>query len=246
MGRRGPKPVDMGTLNVWEFEWYKAFHLLRDGVQLPPSVTPPPLFNRERLRTRLRQLQRMTAKQFWAELRSQAGKNWRPPTRVDWLWAEWEKDREIAQLRWYLEPREIPMRAERSKVWNALIRARTFRAVRGACERWRRLPDVRVKGFACFADHVQTNAKQFLAMKRNKRFPRSAYAADSRLEYLARGMAGVLVGVSPMTAIERLRNMEHGRGGSLRGKTSKRCTCWRCEIENWNEALEIIRKEYEL
>ena len=37
MGKRGPKPVDMRKLNVWEFEWYKALHLPRDGTQLRPD-----------------------------------------------------------------------------------------------------------------------------------------------------------------------------------------------------------------
>jgi len=41
MGKRGPKPVEYGLLNVWEFEFYKAFHLLRDGYALPARQRPP-------------------------------------------------------------------------------------------------------------------------------------------------------------------------------------------------------------
>src|SRR5688572_13657453 len=41
MGRRGPKPVHIGNLHAWEFEWYKALHLLREGTQLPEPPRPP-------------------------------------------------------------------------------------------------------------------------------------------------------------------------------------------------------------
>src|SRR2546426_6834451 len=34
MRRRGRKPIDIKLLTVWEFEWYKALHLLRDRTQL--------------------------------------------------------------------------------------------------------------------------------------------------------------------------------------------------------------------
>jgi hypothetical protein len=79
-----------------------------------------------------------------------------------------------------------------------------------------------------FPDHVVANAGQFLSMKQNKRFPTSAYGDNVRVEYLARGMAGVMVGISPMTAIERLRNMNHGAGGPLWDENEQHCRCWRC------------------
>jgi len=34
-------------------------------------------------------------------------------------------------------------------------------------------------------DHVRSNAAQFIAMKRNERFPKSDYGDDSRIEFLA-------------------------------------------------------------
>jgi hypothetical protein len=54
--------------------------------------------------------------------------------------------------------------------------------------------------------------------------------------YLARGMAGVMADVSPMTGIERLRNMKHRRGGPFWSQREQRCGCWRCvgrEVEGW-------------
>ncbi|HMK31130.1 MAG TPA: hypothetical protein VK473_15715 [Terriglobales bacterium] len=50
------------------------------------------------------------------------------------------------------------------------------------------------------------------------------------MDYLARGMSGVMVGVSPMTAIERLRNMKHGPNGPMWSEIDKKCSCWRCSL----------------
>lgn len=240
MGRRGPKPVHMGTLNTWEFEWYKAFHLLRDGIQLPTVEAQPAILTPREVESRMHWLQQVTIEKYWAELRREAGKPFRPPNSIEREWAESERHREIFNLQ-LLKPKEIYARAERREIWNALIRARTLPALRKACQRWERLADVREKGFQCFSAHVVANGKQFLWMKRNQRFPRSA--DDSRVEYLARGMAGLMVGVSPMTAIERLRNMRHDPEGPLWDERARQCGCWRCSIERFHKVEEFIPKE---
>jgi hypothetical protein len=79
-------------------------------------------------------------------------------------------------------------------------------------------------------------------MKRNPRFPRSAYADESRLEYLARGMAGVICEVSPVTAIERLRRMKHTVSGPLWNEGKKLCECWRCERHRWRETYRHLER----
>jgi hypothetical protein len=105
-----------------------------------------------------------------------------------------------------------------------------------------------------FTEHVEQNAAHFLSMKRNTRFPRSSYRDDARMDYLGRGMAGVLVGVSPMTAIERLRNMKHAPGGPLwvthQGdhalpEREQHCGCWRCTKKNWNNISKLSQRGYE-
>jgi hypothetical protein len=105
-----------------------------------------------------------------------------------------------------------------------------------------------------FPEHVVQNVAQFLSMKRNKRFPRSTYADAARVDYLSRGMAGVLVGVSPMTAIERLRNMKHAAGGPLwvsrQGncvlpENEQHCGCWRCAKKNWSNITKLTQRGYE-
>jgi hypothetical protein len=62
------------------------------------------------------------------------------------------------------------------------------------------------------------------------------------LEYLARGMAGIMANVSPMTAIERLRNMKHTEGGPLwkeEPNERKYCNCWRCGIDRSRPAYRV-------
>jgi len=105
-----------------------------------------------------------------------------------------------------------------------------------------------------FPGHVLENAAQFLSMKCNKRFPRSKYSHDARIDYFARGMAGVLAGRSAMTGIERLRNMKHGPGGPLwvtreanylLPEGQQYCGCWRCRNRNWNNMAELGQTGYE-
>jgi len=246
MGKRGPKPVDMGLLNMWEFEWYKAFHLLREGTQLPTGSTPPPNLNPAELRAFIRRLEQMSAEEYWFTRRRVASKLGQKvnlsrtrPMQVEREWAEREKAQEIFELRYYLEPKRIHARAERREIWNDFIRARTLPALQEACECWEHLPDVRAAGFTCYPAHILANPKRFLSMKRNRRFPRSSYSDDSRLEYLARGMAGVLGGVSPVTAIERLRNMKHATGGPLWKESEQHCDCWRCSRKRWSAFTRI-------
>ena len=256
MGKRGPKPPDFGLLMSWEFEFYKAFHLLRDGQLLPSNTPPPSGFKPPELRRVVEALKRMSPEVYWLTSRRVAnglGENvnlHKPPVSMDLAWAERQKAEEIFWLERTLNPPRVGAVAKRRKVWNDLFRANTYAALRKACGRWAQLPDLRCAGMTPFPQHVVQNAAQFLFMKRNKRFPRSNYGDESRLEYLARGMAGVLCGVSPMTSIERLRNMNHGSGGPfwtthhgdhVLASRDQYCACWRCRVMKPREIERLSR-----
>jgi len=246
MGKRGPKPVDMGLLNVWEFEWYKAFHVLRDGTPLPGShavTAPPPHISKVQIRSWIQRLKEMSEEEWLKTNRracatiseKEVSEIDGPIRDVDLEFARWEKADEIAELERYLNPRKIPAQNERRMLWANLVRARTAPALKKVCDEWASLPDVRAWGLTCYPAHILANMGEFLRMKRDVRFPKSESVTfdESRLEYLARGMAGVLVGVSPMTAIERLRNIKHTQGGPLWTKEPgglKYCKCWRCSL----------------
>jgi hypothetical protein len=208
----------------------------------------------------IQQLKSLSAEQYWLTSRRVAAELGvsvnlkRPPTQTDVRWAQQERDQEIYWLERELNPPHIAARTKRRKIWNDLVLANTYSALRKACGRWARLPDVRTGGLTCFPEHVLTNAAQFLAMKQNKRFPGSGYADNARLEYFSRGMAGVLSGRSPMTGIERLRNMKHDSNGPLwvsrhenhvLPKNEQYCGCWRCRIESSNRVGAITRTGYE-
>jgi hypothetical protein len=238
MGKRGPKSPDYGLLSVWEFEFYKAFHLLRDGNALPARQrTPVSGLTRSEASKFLTILKRLSAGDYYLATRKmtlefgQHPNLDRPPISVDIEWAESQRNEEIVWLERLLRP-----------------------DVRKVCGRWSRLPVVLGAGLTPFPDHVRTNAAQFLLMKRNKRFPKSAYGDDSRIEFLARGMAGIMVNLSPMTAVERLRNIKHEPGGPFwverDGNQSlprdrQHCSCWRCGINRGNELSKSMQGPFD-
>jgi hypothetical protein len=260
MGKRGPNPVDLGKLSLLEFEFYKAFHMLRDGVPLPPKYAPPMGLTPQEIREFLPQLKAMSPQQFWLTTKKTAAELDKPlnlqrrPTPTELKWAEQERDGEVQGLERQLRLPSIDARAARRKIWAELVRADSYSALRKVCGRWARLPDVRRRGMTSFPMHVVENAAQFLSMKQNKRFPRSDYGDDSRLEYLARGMAGVLCGVKAMTGIERLRNMKHDPSGPLwttcQGnyilpEREQYCRCWQCSIHRTNRVSKKTQTWYE-
>jgi len=258
MRKPGPKPVDMRLLDLWDCEFHKAFRSLRDGIGTKPL--PPSGFAKQELRSFIAQLKRMTPEHYWLTSRHLSAEMGnavnlaRPPLEVDRWWAEQERDNEIRCLERESHPPETKAQVSRRKVWDDLIKADTYAALRRVCGRWAQLPDVWRRGMTAFPDHVVQNAAQFLSMKRNKRFPRSTYSDDARIDYLARGMAGVLVGKSPLTGIERLRNMKHAPRGPLwvrrQGdyglpESEQHCGCWRCTAKNWNNVTQVSQTGYE-
>ncbi len=260
MGLRGPKPVEISLLTIWEFEFYKAFRLLRDGTSLPAKSSPPTGLTRQELRSFIGQLKQMAPEHYWrttqrltAEMGHPVNLS-RPPRIMDRWWAERQKEEEIHFLKMELHPPGVEAMDRRRKIWDDLIEADTYALLRKACGRWAQLSDVRGSGTTTFPRHIVRNAAAFLSMKQNPRFPRSTYSDDSRVDYLARGMAGVMCGVSPMTGLERLRNMKHDQNGPLwvtregdraLPKGEQRCGCWRCNVEKSSKVTQFAREGYE-
>jgi hypothetical protein len=246
MGKRGPKPVDSGLLLIWEFEFYKAFRLLRDGTQLPSDRYPKIGLTKSEAQKFLQVLKKMTPERFWRVSKRQESEMGfkvnlkKPSTQMDRWWAEQQLREEIRYLERALNPRPIHAMALRRAIWKNLVNAKSATAVKRACKKWKELPDVIGAGLTPFPEHVSNHADQFLKMKLNSRFPRSEYSDDARLLFLARGMAGAILGKSPLTAIEHLRNLKHNEKGPLWVESEKRCTCWRCLSEGprWEEVTQ--------
>jgi hypothetical protein len=243
---------------MWEFEWYKAFHMLRDGIAVPGTRAlgaAPMHISRVKIREWVRQLKEMDEEEYLTinDLACEkiSGEQHSHNTDdVTLWWARGQRESEIAELEKYLNPSKIPEEARRRELWKALWQATTVPTLKKLCDQWADLQDVRRQGLAVFPNHVLANANEFLRMKKDKRFPRSdsPLADEPRLEYLARGMAGIMANVSPMTGIERLRNMQHTEGGPLwRGtklpegnfaKGTESCQCWRCGLDRSRPAYK--------
>src|SRR5215470_4565495 len=156
MGTRGPKPVNLKLLSLWEFEFFKAFHLLKDGVPLPVKPLPPSGLSKADLRVFIDQLKRMSPEEYWFTSRHIAAASGerinlaRPPHSVDRWWAEQEKETEIDSLKRLLNPRPLQEQLSRRKIWDDLIQADSFSGLKKVCGRWARLPDVLASGSTVF------------------------------------------------------------------------------------------------
>ena len=251
VGKRGPKPVSLDMLLFWEQRWWRAFRELRDG---PLFAVEP--FIRAKRKRQLKALEKMTAQEFIRqEILDDSRSLLRGlPRQKPWLSnvdaAEAERERRIGFVRGRLRQRQ--KLAKRRAIWRALISASTPQALRRVCRRWARLSDVREANYRgrfhrrwarrygspkdsdpmdidtrwCSPDEVLAHATEFLAIKKDDRFPKKK--DDSRLDYLARGMAGVFARVSPLTGIRVLRNMKHVAGGPMWDDKSQCCACWHC------------------
>ena len=243
MAPSGRKPIDLQRLDHGDRQWFMAFHELREGLSLP--IRPLErwfTYEGDGAAQRVRQLERMNVAKYWADFLSHdpprsRRADWEPPplaahrAQVERLQKE-----ELAWLKQRFEPERILARSRGLKIWDALWRARTIPTLADACKRWIGLhheedwdhESLLPPGRNVYPVRILDHAKQFLAMERDRRFPRSEHANNSRRDYLARGMAGLDLGLSPLTAIERLRNLKHGPGGPLWYDHAHRCSCWRC------------------
>jgi hypothetical protein len=245
MGRRGPRPVDIGALHGWEYEWWKAFNHLRDGVELAEMLDPP--IEPGIVEARIHAIAASPIEAFFN--REPPPANYEPQKSGDpsprWLWeliAERLRQAEIRRLR-TMTPRDVRALEQRRQIWSALWKARTRRGIERACDQWSKLADVRGSGRDVFPAYVVAHVSTFLEITRSPYLPNRPGADESRIDYLARGMAGVMTGRSPMTSIQRLRTLKHHRLGPFWDPTIRRCRCWRCDIDAWRRADDAQQQQ---
>ena len=240
---RGRKRLNIQDLSFWEQEWLKSLQLLRDGWghgSVDPAEARLSRLSLTQMEELLDEFERQVPEQRVAE--KEHGRRLPPRKRKEWIFREGlEMGQDIAPLRRARLRKRFEI-AERCEIWKALWNARTYRQLFSACERWDKLPEIRGRnlktgrsyesGLGIFPDLVRKNASRFLSLRRDSRFPKSSWANDdSRLSFIAQGMAGVMIGISPRTAIHRLRTLKHGPGGKLWDENKKRCICTRCTTE---------------
>ncbi len=242
MAKRGRKPINFQQLDLWDAEWYLAFYRLCEGGELPLRTNQ--WWTRRQFNSgiseRLAMVKKMTLEEYWAYflLGERREPEWRvPPLSQNRQQAQKLRADDMADLTRLVDPTAIQHRQKGVEIWQALWQALSLPAVEKACRRWIAYgPD------AAFPTHLLAHKKPFLVMKRDPRFPRSEFADDARLTYLAAGMAGILTGISPQTAIHRLRTMQHATGGPLWNDHEyvQRCQCWRCDRERDVKVFDAI------
>lgn len=240
MATRGRQPIDFQQLDLWDAGWYLAFYRLREDGKLPLRTNQ--WWTRRQISfsmpERLVMLKGMSLEEYWAYVVADMPRraNWEPlPLASNREQATRMRADEIAGLTRWVDPTAIQHRQKGLEIWQALWQARTPVAVERACRRWIAFgPD------PAFPTLLRAKKTPFLAMKDAPRFPQSPGADDTRLSYLAAGMAGACLGISPLTAVQRVRTMKHLPGGPLWNENAQRCDCWRCDRQREMQAFDAI------
>jgi hypothetical protein len=120
------------------------------------------------------------------------------------------------------------------EVWQALVHsfeAEDAAGVRKACQRSKRWLNTEWKG-RDFVLLLVEKAEQFVRAKDDPFYPHAPHPSSDRkrVTFFARAMAGVSCGLSPSTAVGRLRKMKHGR----------ECRCVNCNSQHWQQLYETI------
>lgn len=206
MGKRGPAPISLNELMFWESEWYWVFHLLRGEL---PSYEQKLVGEavRKQLRAELAELEKSSPKDF---------------TQKEWV------PFRSGQIRWQLTRRKPLSEPE---VWRQLVQAQTAEQVRKACEESKRW--LNPKAGRPYVQLLHDKAEQFVRAKKYAYYPRRASGDVKRIAFFARVMAGITLGISPITAVDRLRKMKHGRG----------CPCVNCHREQWDKLYLAFYKD---
>jgi hypothetical protein len=207
MGKRGPKSTALGELIFWEGLWYWVFRGLR-GVMPTYEKLSRNKNIREHLKSELQELQKMLP---------------RDSTEEGWLSREKKEiERDIAPKETNSEP----------ILWRALVGAKTENEVRKVCSSSKRWLNPKWDG-RIYVQDLYDGALQFVQAKKDQYYPRRQSGDEKRVVFFARAMAGISLGISPRTSIDRLRKMEHGQ----------KCPCIHCDLQRW-ERIDKLRYEF--
>jgi hypothetical protein len=255
MAKPGRKPLDLFTLNKLDRECFKAFHRLCRGTEFPLDLDDAKHMERIAVaqqrseRSYLAEIRPMTPKKFWIDVQGGTAESFAKDVaygRDNHVAAIASSEREIEDLEnlriemvavksELSNKRRVSRHAEAGRVWRQLWLATTSAEVVYACEEWDKL--ARRYQDRTMSRVIRESAEQFVKLMKDARFPKSPWADEARIRYLAAGTAGLMMHRSPLTAIERLRKITHRRGHPL--WVTGACHCWRCR---WERRLERARQ----
>jgi hypothetical protein len=187
MSKRGPVPTPLSKLLFWEHLWYGVFLGLRGSDPSPEEALS----------------RGSTARQLREELASLKASLGEGLSAL--------KDWQIAQTAHQIEV-ELAFKHERElnepEVWTALVQAKSADKVREACRQSKRWLNPAWRGRA-FVQILAEKAQQFVRAKKDPYYPRRDSGDAKRVVFFARALAGIECGISPSTAVDRLRKMRH-------------------------------------
>lgn len=227
---RGRRQIASGeNLLYYEALWVDTFCHLRNGI--PKTVTEVHGTSgmyvksggqREAIRVTLPDQAVRTVQQPKFVTTPDEMRNWRTKER-----GEYERFTRVTMGDEAITTQGQRWPAER-KLWEDLKRARTPAQVRRIYKRSNLWLKPRMEfprgGYMEWQPHIRVlhqQAEQFCQAKLDTRYPARDKRESGdyrRIEYLARVMAGLSLGVSPSYGVERLRKMKH----------NEQCPCWRC------------------
>lgn len=207
MGKRGPKPVDLGQLRFEAYLLVLAFYGLRDGApallrhvkggvwktRLLPEVREDEIGRPEKLRERILAGKMGHGPQVrYSPIRYKVKTLTVPSTKK-----ALKDARELVRCNknWRLTPPVFP----RPELWKRLNKTRSGAEVRKVAGRIRRV-------YPVLASVLYSHAEDFLAAKRLHNCPKSNRPGsdDKRAQFFSKVLAGLRLGIAPATATKRL------------------------------------------
>lgn len=140
----------------------------------------------------------------------------------DWL------ARQKAQIELALRPKAPISEPE---VWRAVVTPRMADEVRAACRQSKRWLNPKWQG-KVYVQDLYDHAEQFIQAKKDPYYPKRESGDEKRVAFFARVMAGISLGISPGTSVDRLRKMKHGR----------KCPCIGCDLARWDRIDHLRHK----
>jgi hypothetical protein len=191
MAKRGPKPVDMAILRGVAGRWAYFLFALRDGID-------GAVFHVE-----WGPEQRWVLGDKKATVRSPRQIKKASILHADTAWQELVRRLKSDEFH-VVEP--VPHHTE---VWNQLKTARSVGAVRSVASEMRVWVDrcrPPISGAAIFPQVVASHSKELLEARELPSYPRSNRPSsdDKRVEFFAKVLAGLELGIAPATAIKGL------------------------------------------
>lgn len=207
MGKRGPKPVDFGQLEFEADSLARSLHELRDGrpgllvhlkggvwqTILQPEPPEDEIGHPEKMRQRA-----LAGRMHYRPVRSRVSVLVFPRTK--------EAQKDVLKLvRYSKHWRFVSPVSPRPEIWKRLNTSRSVAAIRDIARRVRH-PLLR--------SILYSHAEDFLRSKRLPHFPKSnrPRSDTKRIEFFAKVLAGLNLGIAPATATKRLAHFVPSTG----------------------------------